>query len=340
MIRRLLLACILTAVSGLGALGAAHADTRAVYTITDIAVDQRAASVLEAVELAQADARRIGAAQLIDKLTLPEDLAAAGGLIIDQALADRLVAAIDVQEESRGGGRYRGVLSAVFNPVAVRQVLDQRAIPYLDRQAPRALIVPIGDGRSDLAWQAAWPERDEGELAPYVTSTLPPPGPAATWAELSTEARVRGAQRGVIAELIGQPGAYAVDLTLVTAAGQTRLGRSNYAGDLPGAAAEAATLLSDIWKASAIVRTTTRTVVTASVFYTSIAEWNTLRSALARSPLVSQFTTDAIARDGALVRFSYAGETERLMLDLRQRGVELDADASGWVLTSAVSAIP
>lgn len=324
----------------IGATLAAFADTRSVYTISDIEVDRRGASVVAAVEAAQADARRIGAERLIAKITLPEDVEAAGGIVMTQDLADRLVAAIDVQEESRGGGRYRGTLSAVLNPVAVRQFLDQQGIPYVDRQAPRALIVPVGDGRSDFAWQAAWPERNTGELAPFVTSTIPPSSPLPTWQDVSTEARVRGAERAIIAQLVGQPGAYAVDLTLVTPSGVGGLGRSNYAADLDGAVAAASTLLSETWKDSAIVRSNIRTIVTASVFYTSIAEWNTLRGALARSPLVSQFNTEAIARDGALVRFAYAGETDRLMADLRQRGVELDADASGWVLMSAVSPVP
>ncbi|MEM1151051.1 MAG: hypothetical protein AAGI03_10900 [Pseudomonadota bacterium] len=319
---------------------AAVADTRAVYTISDIEVDRRGPSVVAAVDAAQADARRIGAERLIAKITLPQDLSAAGGVMITQDVADRMVAAIDVQEESRGGGRYRGTLSAVLNPVAVRQFLDQQDIPYVDRQAPQALIVPVGDGRSDFAWQAAWPERETGELAPFVTSTIPPSSPLPTWQDVSTEARVRGAERAIVAQLVGQPGAYAVDLTLVTPSGVGGLGRSDYAADLDGAVEAASELLSETWKESAVVRSTIRTVVTASVFYTSIAEWNTLRGALARSPLVSQFTTQAIARDGALVRFAYAGETERLMSDLRQRGVELDADASGWVLMSAVSPVP
>jgi len=336
MIRTLLIA--LAAFAGAGLL--AHADTRAVYTIRDIEVDKRAASVIAAVEAAQAEARRVGTERLIAKITLPEDVRAAGGIVITQDLADRMVAAIDVQQESRGGGRYRGVLSAVLNPSAVRNFLDQQGIPYVDRQAPRALIVPVGDGRSDLAWQAAWPEQDDGALAPFTTSTIPPQSAMPSWAEVATEARVRGAQRAVVAQLVGQPGAYAVDLTLLTPSSKVALGRSGYAADLPGAADAASRVVSDTWKANSIIRSNVRSIVTASVFYTSISEWNTLRGALARSPLVSEFQTDAIARDGAVVRFAYAGETERLMADLRQRGVELDADASGWVLTSAVTLVP
>jgi len=248
---------------------------------------------------------------------------------------------VDVQEETRGGGRYRGVLSAVLNPVAVRAFLDERGIAYVDRQAPRALIIPLGDGRSDLAWQAAWPERNTGALAPFVTSPNAPLLPMPEWADIANDARILGAQRGVLARLVGAPGAYAVDLVLVTPAGNSPIGRTRTAPTLPEAAAEASALLSEAWKRSAVVRASdARTIITASVLYTSIAEWNTLRGALARSPLVSQFTTDAIARDGALVRFAFAGDRERLVADLRQRGVDLDADALGWVLTSATMPAP
>ena len=66
---------------------------------------------------------------------------------------------------------------------------------------------------------------------------------------------------------------------------------------------------------------------------------NTLRGALARSPLVSDFRTTAVARDGALVSFAFVGDTQRLQGDLLQRGVALsDEPDAGWVLRSAVSA--
>ncbi|MCI4643181.1 MAG: hypothetical protein MRY64_00180 [Hyphomonadaceae bacterium] len=336
MIRTILLALAAFLVIALPAL----ADTRSVYTITDIPVDRRAPSVIEAQQLALADARRLGAEGLIAKITLPEDLAAVGGVVITNEVADRLAAAVDVQEESRGGGRYRGVLSAVLNPLTVRAFLEEQGIPYVDSQAPMAMIIPVGNGNSDFAWSAAWPERDDGELAPFITSPNVPVGPILGWQDIETDIRILGAERGIIAELRGSPGAYAVDLTLVTRAGLTAIGRTDYAATLPEAAEAAAALLSETWKRSAIIRDETRTIIAANVLYTSIVEWNTLRGALARSPLVFEFQTQAIARDGALVRFAYAGTHERLIHDLRQRGVELDTDPAGWVLTSALTIAP
>lgn len=318
----------------------AGADTRAVYTITGIEVDERAPSVIEAQQRALADARRRGAETLIEKITLPEDRAAAGGIVVTDELASRLTAAVDVEEETRGGGRYIGVLSVVVNPRTTRAFLEEQSVPYLDRQAPLALVVPVGNGREDMAWSAAWPEEDKGALAPYVTSNAAGAFATADWPDLADEIGMRGASRGVLAQLRGGPGNYRAELTLVTPAGRMPLGTSAPSADLEGAVAAASDLLSETWKRDSMVRSDVRSVVTASVLYTSIAEWNTLRGALARSPLVSQFQTQAIARDGAMVRFAFAGAPERLARDLRQRGVELDVDASGWwVMTSAVTAM-
>lgn len=332
MTRLFLIACLAFFAAWLPASG----DTRSVYTITGIEVDERAPSVIEAQQNALAEARRLGAEMLIAKITLPEDRAAAGGIYISPELAQRLAAAVDVEEETRGGGRYIGVLSVVLNPRAVRTYLEEQDIPYLDAQAPMALVVPVGNGVEDMAWAAAWPERDDSQLAPYVTSDAAAPFAGAGWIDLADEIGARGASRGVIARLVGSEGTYRVDLTVITPAGRLPLGQTRLATSLEDAVAAASERLSETWKRDAMVRSDQRTIVTASVLYTSIVEWNTLRAALARSPLVSQFRTDAIARDGALVRFAFAGDVRRLENDLRQRGVALDIDASGWVLTSAV----
>ena len=77
----------------------AMAQSRDVYTISGIEVDERAATVAEAQQKAFAAAKIIGAQRLIERFTLPEDRLAATDLIIDQDLADRIAAAVDVEQE-------------------------------------------------------------------------------------------------------------------------------------------------------------------------------------------------------------------------------------------------
>lgn len=330
---------VFAAVLAIALAGIAHADTRSVYTIRDIPVDERAASVIEARQNALAAARLAGARRMIEKITLAEDRAAAGGISIDYALAQRFAVAVDVQEETRGGGRYRGVLSAVYNPREVRAWLAERAIPYIDTQAPRALLVPLASEADAYAWASALAGENIYAMAPTVTSRRGGYSAGATWLDLEEEAGQLDARRGILAELVGSAGNYAVRLTLVTRAGNQPIGTTGRVATLGEAKAALHGTLDLAWKQNSIVRGNERRIVEASVLYTSISEWNTLRGALARSPLVSEFQTRAIARDGALVQFTYAGDEAQLARDLRQRGLAIDTDPAGWILTSAVTPV-
>ncbi len=317
----------------------AFADTRQVYTISNVPVDESAPSVIEARQKAMATARVVAARRLIKKLTLAEDRATATGLQIDSEIANRLAAAVDVQEETAGAGRYRGTLAVVLNPRMVRAFLDDAKVPYVDTQGPLGLMVPIA---SNLAiedeWRIALGERNDSSLSPYVTANGLAYTADTDWSVLSVEASSQRARRGVLAELKGRDGAWRVALSTVTAAGTEAVGTTSPQPTLEAAADAAATYMGEAWKRASIVRSGTRTRRQANVRYTSLAEWNTLRGALVRSPLVSEFQINAIARDGAMITFSYAGEPPRLQNDLLQRGVALNEQAGAWVLTSAVSA--
>ena len=318
----------------------AAADTQDVYTIPNLNVDETADTLIHAREQAMAAARLAGARALIDKITLAEDRVAAGGVPIDGELANRLSAAVDVQEETAGAGRYKGVLRVVYNPRMVRAHLESLGVPYVDTQAPLSLMVPLASTPDlEATWREALGTGNAGALAPYVTANLPGYTSFSDWNALSPEAGTLRARRGVLAELVGYEGAWQADVSIVTAAGTEPVGRTLPAATPEDAATAATHLLEEYWKHASIIRGGTRTQAKATVRYTSLAEWNTLRGALARSPLVSDFRTTAVARDGALVTFSYLGDPQRLQNDLLQRGVALgDEPDAGWVLRSAVSA--
>ena len=127
MIRRLLILVAITFAFGYGA----NADTRSLYTVKDIKVSESGANVIAAQQRAFAVARQKGAQRMIERITLPEARAAAGGVVVDEALAQTLAAAVDVQEETRGGGRYVATLAVVLNPQAIRTYLRGRNIAYI-----------------------------------------------------------------------------------------------------------------------------------------------------------------------------------------------------------------
>lgn len=321
-------------------LFAADAQSRDVYTVREIPVDEQAATVIEAQQKAFAAAKLAGAQQMIARITLPEDRGAAlERLQVMPELADRLAIAVDVEEEVRGAGRYRGQLAVVFNPVNVRALLDQTGVAYTDTQGPRALLVPIAaDPQLEFQWSQSWPEQSQGRLVPTVTSYGGAYSLETPWDMFAGDLAAAKARRVIFAELSGAPGAYRVTLSSMTAGGVSEIGTTNSMPSLEAARMAAGDLLDLDWKRSAIIEDDgSRTRVRASVLYTSLAEWNTLRGALLRSPLVSNFRTEAVAREGAVVEFLYTGSDERFANDLRQRGVSLQLTDIGWTVSSAIS---
>lgn len=331
---RLVLAALFLTLMGAGHV---YADTKDVYTIRNIAVDETAPSVIEAREKAMAAARVSAARALINKITLPSDRSAAGGITVDSSLASRFTAAVDVEEETAGAGRYRGKLAVVLNPQTVRAHLDSLRVPYMDQQAPLALIVPVAEPGLQAAWTQAFGERNDGALVPSITARAGGYNAYSTWSGISPEATPQNARRGILAELQGRDGAWRVIVSTVTATGNEPVGATPPAPTLEAAVDAVTNLLDESWKHASIIRDSNRTEVSASVLFTSLAEWNTLRGALARSPLVSDFRTKAVAREGAMVTFSYAGDETRLRNDLVQRGVTLARESNELTLRSAVS---
>ena len=317
----------------------ASAQSRDVYTVSGIPVDEQAATVIEARQAAFAGAKLVGARMLINRITLPEDRAAAGGIDITLEMAELLAAAVDVEEEVAGAGRYRGKLAVVFNPANVRAFLEQNEVFYNDQPAPLAVVIPVARSDQDFAWSAAWPDRSAGHLAPTVTSRASGYDMSVQWEDVNVEVALNGAKRAVLAEIVGYPGAYRVNVASVTPAGVEELGTTARVGTMKEAVNATGELLDTAWKRSTVIRDETRTLVEATVRYTSLAEWNTLRGALARSPLVSEFQTRAVSRDGAVVAFVFAGDGQRLLSDLGNRGVAINLEPIGWVMSSAVSSV-
>lgn len=333
MIRLILIAFAFVSMSVLSAQG----QSREVYTISGIAVDERAPTVAEAQQKAFAAAKLIGAQRLIERFTLPEDRAAATDLILDQALADQIAAAVDVEEEVAGAGRYRGSLAVVYNPTQLRLALTQVGLPFTDSSGPKAVLFTSTSNRMDFAWNRAWGEPPAESLVPLTLSGATGHQPETDWQILQDEVALYGAQRAMFANLRGGQGGYLVDLVSVTASGARAIGTTRRAGTLDGAVDAVVELLNEDWKRTSIVRDTNRTLIEATVRYTSLTEWNTLRRALVQSPLVSNFQTRAISTDGAFIAFAFAGDGQRLTSDLRDRGVVISAEEIGWVMTSAIS---
>ena len=316
--------------------GAAHADTRGVYTITNIPVDKTASNSQEAEDQAFATAQVTGLYRLMEKLTLPDDRSVLGLSFYSLDNARKLTAAVDVDDVRRSSTVYRANLSVVYNPNLVREALNARGVPFVDRQAPLSLIAPVVSNPVQLdAWRRAWPQADNGALNPFATA-LSNYSAGSDWEAFKVEADAVGARNVVIAELKGSEGSYSVQLVRVSSAGRATIGTTGQVATVKDAVLAASSYLDAAWKRQAIVRGgDVQSDAQAIVRYTKLSSWNRLRTALANSPLVSGFSIDALARDGALVSFTFAGDTDRLARDLEQSGVVMSGGPGGMVLQLA-----
>lgn len=337
-------AAVLAAACVLG--GAAFADP---YKVKDLVVDKVAPTAAEARLQGNAEARLVGAQRLIDRLTLPEDRAAAREPIDANVVATTLYKSSTTQEQFKtfsvaGGVRVTGVVAWEFRPGDIRQYLDARGVPYVDTQAAKALLVPaVGSGVDPAAWGAEWslasaqgaraPKSDDTVLTPYVASvetwTRRP-----AWMDVQAEISSAGADHAVVAEAYSQGGGIHVRvIDLRTGAGNAPERVIGPFADLAGAQRGTIAEMERAWKTQSIVRTSGSTDLALVATFRDIGEWVKIRKGLEGSRLVQNLNVESLSTAGADLRFAYAGRPEQLAADLRSRGVDLRGGADGgWVL--------
>lgn len=525
----------------------ATAQNNEVYVVKDIEVDRSAETVIEAQNLAFQDARIAASKVIIERITLESDRKRNREVTIDPKLAERLVAAVDIENEVRGGGRYRGTLSVIFNQLVVREYLESRGIPYVDTQAPRTLLIPtfkpielppiasypiepvikkkieplnyviipwhvpavssafegffpdldqvepyvvmacddesgITDdcvmtdtasnnsgeqgnfngnaqgqtvanpnsmGLDDIyrgfddsyglasnvandstaidqnsssssfdtlsvsfippadivvdarfqglvtpslteednqnspeqtldtdevtrqneellgnieasvgeelltlprvwpsweeldyvfephpeeVWRNAWPDTIDEVLSPLSKARLTGYSQYSRWNDLLPEIFAFEAQWAVTAQLDGEEGAFSVILTRITSDSREVLGVIENVPTYEDAVIAVSKHLDKVWQLEFYAESKTESSRIANVRYDSISEWNAIRQAVSESQLVKDFQIVSLARDGALIQFTYSGDSGRLANDMTQNGVSLEIDGRAWII--------
>lgn len=514
----------------------AAAENDDVYVVKNIEVDRSAETVIEAQTLAFQDARIAASKIIIERLTLESDRKRNREVNIDPRLAERLVAAVDIENEVRGGGRYRGTLSVIFNQVVVRNYLESRGIPYVDTQAPRTLLIPtfkpidlppiasypiapvikkkieplsyviipwhvpavaaafegffpdldqvdpyivtlcdeesgsseicavgqpptgylterrdspgslagqgdifsgfddtygvasnaqtdtsnsnrstslerssnatndsfitpldvvvdarfkgieftengdfsqddspllepdvydgvladnIEDSSPEVAvkparvwpsweelgyifephpeevWRNAWPDTIDEVLSPLSKARLAGYSQYSSWNDLLPEIFAFEAQWAVIAQLDGEEGAFSVTLTRITSDSRDLVGVIENVATYEEAVTAVSKHLDKVWQLEFYAESKTESSRLANVRYDSINEWNAIRTAVSESQLVKDFQVVSLARDGALIQFTYSGDSDRLANDMTQNGVSLEIDGRAWIIRTA-----
>ena len=316
---------------------AAHAD---VYLVKGIKVDVTAGSSTEARTQAFEEAKVRGARTLMERLTVREDRNEAAGFYINNAVASRLAAAVDVQREKQSGTRYLGLLSVKYDQRAVEAFLSAFDVPFVNSQDALALIVPVVSGEMDpTGWIQTWYERtDDDTLAPWTGATAPY-AVDANWDDVAIEARQRGALRAVRAVMRVRSGSIYVTLDELspTASAVRRIGVVGPFSSYVDARSGVVRYMEGDWKHRSIVRAEGVSSIEAIASFTGRNEWVTISRALKTSRLVESHKVENLTGGGADISFVYRGMPEQLMADLRASGVLLRSDDYGWRLEAVLA---
>lgn len=319
-----------------------------VYTVSAVQVDQTATNAASAQEAAFAGGRRTAFERLVRRLTIPEEVGSRPAPAPDVTALDRLVLSVDVADERRSSTRYTGRLTVRFDPSGVRSLLRGRGLTVVDtRTAPVLLAPQTAPGTAveiSAMWRDVWTQGGFGEeLAPLAIAPESLRS-GADWREAQPFAQAAAATSAVYATLRVQGGTASVNL--VEVAGEQRRERGEVSARLGGedpaslraaliALAEAASArVQNEWKSRVATGSGQRARVSASAIYADERQWERIKQALegAAQTLISEIRIEAVAREGALVSFSFVGDRAQLVAELSRRGVRLEDSQSGPLL--------
>ncbi|MEQ1890167.1 MAG: DUF2066 domain-containing protein, partial [Alphaproteobacteria bacterium] len=124
-----------------------------VYTVRNVAVDEKDNTASAAREIALRAARRMAFGRLARRIVLPQDLTRLP-LPSDDALAN-LVTDFEVAGEKTSGQRYMASLTLRFDPDNVRALLRRSNVRHSETGARAVLVIPVYDGLPGrLLWEA------------------------------------------------------------------------------------------------------------------------------------------------------------------------------------------
>lgn len=335
-------------VAALTLAGPALADP---YRVRDLAIDYTSSvSSADATTQGRERAKLEGAQRLIERLTLPQDRAAASPPL-NAADVAAFYGAVTTQVQDRrsntsAGFRLISVITQAYDASRVRAYLQSRGVPFVDGQAGKAMIVPaVAGGIDPAAWGAQWTETvteagqqkivgrsDDTVLTPYVASTESWTRRPA-WMDVQAELTSVRADHAVVAEAFNQGGQIYVRLIdLRTGAPDNSVAMAGPFSDLAAAKAGAIAEMERAWKEQSVVRTSGSNSVKLIALFRDIGEWVKIRKGLETSRLVSGLAVESISSGGADISFIYAGRADQLQADLRSRGVDLRNGDDSWVL--------
>lgn len=330
--------------------GPASAQGRSdLFSVAGVRVDATAATAAEARARAVADAQRQAYVRLVRRLAPSQEIAARPPLDPPPEILDRLVAGIDIEEERRSATRYIARLAINFNPSTTRQYLQSQGYSLIEQRTSPVLVVAQLAGAAPAAqdqWRQAWASGGfEQELAPIIVASGAVSGPP-SWEAAAAEAAQVGAVSAVFATARIVSGGVVAELVEVSPGAPPRprgqasapltIGEQGFTPSLSRLAASINDQLQADWKTRLVAEPPRRTRVTAQALYARADDWRRIKSAIAAATasIVSEVRIEAVAKQGALLSFTYSGAPEQLAAELGRNGVRVaPAGVTGAELT-------
>lgn len=156
--------------------GAAAAEDAKVFIIGNYPVEARAADAVAAKEQAIADGQQAAFRSLLRRIVPVTAYARLKG--VKTTPAAPMIEGFSVRSERNSSTEYIASYDFSFQPAAIQRLLETQGIPYVDKQAPRIVVVPIYRAERQPAnviaeatdtWSYAWRSLDLGNALTPVT---------------------------------------------------------------------------------------------------------------------------------------------------------------------------
>lgn len=336
-----------------------------IYTIRNIAVDEKADTAAAARDIAILAARRDAFERLMRRIALPQDKVRLA-FPADDVLAN-LISDFEVADEKSRGQRYLARLTIRFDPDKVRSLLRQSKIRSSETGAKSMLVIPVYDGPAGrLLWGAnMWRDAlygaitQTGAASDRLAPLLLPLGDLEDVSALSADQAVMGDMQrlGIVMRRYatggvllmhavqspgpGAMGGLAFDVSLRTlGAGEENVRIERF----EGGAGEAADMIlqrgaillvrgvEEAWLAETALDFSAQASLDVAARLGSLQDWLAMQKRLTQTPMIQRVELRALSVNGVQVNLHYLGTPEKLASALAQQGLTLTQEAGNWQL--------
>ncbi len=326
----------------LASAGVAGAD---VFTIRGIEVDATGEDVIAAKDAAIRQGQGEALERLWDRLVRAEDRAAVPPVLAGDI--ERFVQNFSVSGEKTSDVRYIADMTVQFAAQPVRDHLRFAGVPFVDKPAPTAVVLPIYvDAGGEQLWQSGNPWLDawvssftQDSLSPIIA----PLGDLADMSLIDAERAAAGDRFAIqaFAEHYGvenaivtrasMAGDQSIEISFQEVGTPERAGRFTMTQGadetseelLLRAVIETQSRLEQAWRQANTVRFDQQSQLVALVPLRGLDDWIAIQNDLGAIPAVASTRLLSMTREAAVVDLAYYGPSEQLAAFFRQRRLSI-----------------